>query len=177
MAAICKQCGAATNRVARAHYCFPCSKTRSKTRIALADKRPGFAPLKVGGQWVCVDCGIPTKKRSGTRPALRCARCWTVRDVQLEFLSGKRTAAQAVFNAKKAGLLAPATAFKCADCDQPAECYDHRDYGRPLDVDPVCRSCNAMRGSALPINPFVVSFLILANEYHTTDKPTSANGR
>ena len=26
--------------------------------------------------------------------------------------------------------------------------YDHRDYSKPLEVDPVCRRCNQMRGPA-----------------------------
>jgi hypothetical protein len=36
----------------------------------------------------------------------------------------------------------------CTDCGNPACQYDHRDYSRPLDVDPVCRSCNKKRGTA-----------------------------
>ena len=43
----------------------------------------------------------------------------------------------------------PASACKCADCDRVACDYDHRDYSRPLDVEPVCRSCNSRRGPAL----------------------------
>lgn len=43
--------------------------------------------------------------------------------------------------------------YKCSDCDKPAEQYDHRDYARPLDVEPVCRSCNLKRGSAAWPNP------------------------
>lgn len=39
----------------------------------------------------------------------------------------------------------------CVDCGHPATCYEHRDYARPLDVEPVCRSCNATRGmGAMP---------------------------
>lgn len=38
--------------------------------------------------------------------------------------------------------------YACADCGGLALEYDHRDYGRPLDVDPVCRSCNHKRGTA-----------------------------
>lgn len=34
----------------------------------------------------------------------------------------------------------------CVDCAAPAVEYDHRDYRKPLDVDPVCRACNAARG-------------------------------
>ena len=35
----------------------------------------------------------------------------------------------------------------CVDCGKPARDYDHRDYAKPLDVDPVCRSCNSKRGT------------------------------
>jgi hypothetical protein len=38
----------------------------------------------------------------------------------------------------------------CVDCGAPASSYDHRSYFHPLDVDPVCRICNAKRGPALP---------------------------
>ena len=31
--------------------------------------------------------------------------------------------------------------IQCSDCEQPATEYDHRDYMKPLDVAPVCRSC------------------------------------
>lgn len=36
----------------------------------------------------------------------------------------------------------------CADCGERAEQYDHRDYEKPLDVQPVCRKCNLRRGPA-----------------------------
>lgn len=36
----------------------------------------------------------------------------------------------------------------CVDCGAPAHAYDHRDYARPLDVEPVCRACNHRRGPA-----------------------------
>jgi hypothetical protein len=35
--------------------------------------------------------------------------------------------------------------IKCTDCDAPAKCYDHRDYNRPIDVEPVCLPCNTSR--------------------------------
>jgi hypothetical protein len=41
----------------------------------------------------------------------------------------------------------------CVDCGKyPASCYDHRDYTKPLDVDPVCGSCNKLRGPGYPYN-------------------------
>ncbi len=37
----------------------------------------------------------------------------------------------------------------CVDCGRRASAHDHRDYGKPLEVDPVCGSCNYKRGSAI----------------------------
>lgn len=36
----------------------------------------------------------------------------------------------------------------CVDCGVVATEYDHRDYNRPLDVQPVCHQCNIRRGPA-----------------------------
>jgi ribosomal protein S27E len=37
---------------------------------------------------------------------------------------------------------------KCFDCGSRATVFDHRDYSRFLDVEPVCQSCNIKRGKA-----------------------------
>lgn len=37
---------------------------------------------------------------------------------------------------------------QCVDCGDDATVYEHRDYSRPLDVQPVCRGCNTKRGPA-----------------------------
>lgn len=50
----------------------------------------------------------------------------------------------------KRGDLKPIRDCICADCGAPAWCYDHRDYNRPLDVEPVCRTDNLRRGPGLP---------------------------
>lgn len=52
--------------------------------------------------------------------------------------------------AVKRGRLQPARTFNCTDCGAPAVCYDHRDYNKPLDVQPVCHKCNVNRGAAIP---------------------------
>ncbi len=44
-----------------------------------------------------------------------------------------------------------ADGLTCVDCGKRAFHYDHRYYSRPLDVVPVCRSCNQKRGPALDI--------------------------
>ena len=40
------------------------------------------------------------------------------------------------------------TYVKCSDCEKRATCWDHRDYMRPDDVDPVCAGCNLKRAYA-----------------------------
>lgn len=62
-------------------------------------------------------------------------------------------------------LLAPKDC-KCTDCAKQATCYDHRDYGRPMDVEPVCLSCNSRRRTGF-MPPLVVDFT-------THAKPTEA---
>ena len=49
------------------------------------------------------------------------------------------------------GELPKPSTLACVDCGGEAEQYDHREYLRPLSVDPVCRSCNSRRGPALDI--------------------------
>jgi len=57
----------------------------------------------------------------------------------------------AVYAAVRNGKLEPITEdTKCADCGEPAVGYDHRNYYKPLEVEPVCRKCNRKRGPAYP---------------------------
>lgn len=46
------------------------------------------------------------------------------------------------------GLIPKAKERICVDCGDKAHDYDHRDYTEPLNVVPVCRSCNILRGPA-----------------------------
>ncbi len=65
-------------------------------------------------------------------------------------------AARAVAKAVRSGVLPQINGdaiVQCVDCGLPANGYDHRDYRKPLDVEPVCSSCNAYRGPALPWRP------------------------
>lgn len=39
--------------------------------------------------------------------------------------------------------------IQCFDCTRRAENYDHWDYTKPLEVEPVCRGCNVRRGKAV----------------------------
>ena len=58
-------------------------------------------------------------------------------------------AKKAVYKAVRDGRLKPIKSMICIDCAAPAECYDHRDYLKPLEVEPVCVSCNLKRGPGL----------------------------
>jgi hypothetical protein len=48
----------------------------------------------------------------------------------------------------RTGKIPRARDMTCSDCGEPAQVYDHRDYSMPKDVTPVCRKCNASRGTA-----------------------------
>jgi hypothetical protein len=106
-------------------------------------------------QRLCAGCGVDISNRHGL--AKWCLKC---QSSQWRYGSKNRTpgvksgqvrAHQAVFRAVQKGLLARPETLKCVDRDEQAAHYDHRDYNRPLDVEPVCRSCNYKRGPAIPL--------------------------
>ena len=59
----------------------------------------------------------------------------------------------------KHGVLPKASSLACVDCGKQAFDYDHRDYLKPLDVEPVCRSCNLKRGPAKDVREVVAKLL------------------
>lgn len=86
-----------------------------------------------------------------------CAACVDVGnyrhdEVAFRSLAGGADATKAVIKAVESGLLPKPTSHTCADCEKPATVYDHRDYNKPLDVTPVCNSCNNIRGPAIPLH-------------------------
>lgn len=50
----------------------------------------------------------------------------------------------------KLGLIPNRIGELCVDCGKTAAAHDHRDWSKPLEVDPVCLSCNKKRGPAAP---------------------------
>lgn len=75
---------------------------------------------------------------------------WNVASLRRRFWNGQSEAHAAVAQAIKKGALKSPKEFPCRDCGAPATDYDHRDYGKPLKVQAVCRSCNLLRGRAVP---------------------------
>ena len=61
----------------------------------------------------------------------------------------QRFAIMIVGEAKRRGIIPSPHRLDCVDCARKAKQYEHRDYGKPLSVQPVCYSCNKKRGSAV----------------------------
>lgn len=61
----------------------------------------------------------------------------------------QRAAHTEVARARRRGLLADPRTLQCADCGGAATEYEHREYAKPLEVEPVCRGCNLRRGPAI----------------------------
>lgn len=94
----------------------------------------------------CERCGVVDLSRRHS-----CARfCDTCQPARFADIGGT-AAHKAVNKAVRAGILPKVSTQVCVDCGKPACDYDHRDYGKPLEVDPVCRSCNRRRGPARPV--------------------------
>lgn len=99
----------------------------------------------------CIDCGDPRIKGSA-----RCEPCRTGHYLWKTYFTGNMQSRNIVAKAKKRGEIPSIAGRLCDDCGKPANVYDHRDYGKPLDVDPVCFSCNCKRGYAKPIDQRIV---------------------
>lgn len=98
----------------------------------------------------CLECG---KKMLRHPNAFRCIKCAHIKERESLKRSMSKNGAKAMQLVKKAirnGILSPiGYRTKCVDCGRRASCYDHRDYRKPLVVEPVCHSCNKVRGPAL----------------------------
>src|SRR6267154_4067843 len=93
----------------------------------------------------CTTCRKTFKKPATSFRPSRCLDC-ELMAVELQSKAGGLVA-----TAVRHGVLAKAVTLQCVDCGKPASEYDHRDYHKPLDVVPVCRSCNYMRGPAIQL--------------------------
>lgn len=94
--------------------------------------------------FICETCG-DEEERSGVWQRF-CYDCIRAHSVAYSRLTSPARAA--VAREIREGRMKKASEFACVDCGKPARDYDHRDYARPLDVQPVCRSCNRKRGPA-----------------------------
>lgn len=149
----CRRCGGEKGERSHSHerpwYCAPCAVEVRRERW-----RKNFL-------WWCGACDAPhycaacssikhervvaaARNRSRKRSAhpyfkpLNAELWWQQRAHSLIQAAVKR----GLIPNLKSGLVA------CVDCGAVAHEWDHRDYGRPFDVEPVCRRCNKRRGTA-----------------------------
>ena len=103
----------------------------------------------------CVLCGgrIPRKTGRGSSQYCSPTCANAVGDARTDMVS--RLVAKHV----RAGAIKPASELVCVDCGAQGKDYDHREYLKPLQVVPVCRSCNLRRGPADDIKAFVAKHL------------------
>lgn len=86
---------------------------------------------------LCLECGaVKLHPRNA-----RCELCYPKHTTRM--FAVRACVAKAI----KDGLIPRADSCVCVDCGSSAQVHDHRDYNKPLQVDPVCRSCNYKRGS------------------------------
>ncbi len=71
------------------------------------------------------------------------SRCNDCRQV---IYSLRRKSMAALIKEIDSGRTLPAKNYYCVDCGKPAAHYDHRDYSKPLVIEPVCAKCNVNRG-------------------------------
>lgn len=99
----------------------------------------------------CEVCGVMSWRQGAT-----CIRCLRLK----ERIQGRATGV--VSAAVQRGDIPAARTLKCVDCGKRAREYDHRHYARPLDIEPVCRSCNFWRGGAKDLYRLIRKELRLA---------------
>ena len=110
----------------------------------------------------CRKCGA-IEGVEASSAAFSCAACKSAGRSSNRFYfhhsTGRNEASACVGEAIRTWKLPRPNTLPCADCDQPASAYDHRDYNKPLQVVAVCDRCNARRGPAIPLTGSVEMIL------------------
>lgn len=126
--------------------------------------------------WVCVKCKDAARRRSRFYP-LFCVDCIAeIRKIDREQRIGD--AQQIVTWEIWEGRLPKASTLLCVDCGKKAHDWDHRDYNKPLDLEPVCAKCNQARGPGIPLKSYKPSKdLRLMFECATNDRARTCVAR
>jgi hypothetical protein len=74
-----------------------------------------------------------------------CAQCAIDRNTPKNGFDAHKMVELAV----RLGYLKPVSECLCVQCGAQATDYDHRDYNKPLEVEPLCRGCNVTRPPAI----------------------------
>ncbi len=118
----------------------------------------------------CLRCGHEWQGRTNDSP-VQCPKCKSPRWNVAAKVS-QNNAHALVRQAITQGLL-PALdgSIACIDCGAPATVYEHRDYAKPLDVDPTCKRCDILRGPPANnhINPRMPQIGLTLTDEELTD--------
>lgn len=92
----------------------------------------------------CCDCKCNFRPNHVIQ--MRCLHC----SASGAYAQIRNAAHAAVYKAVRKGLIPSLKIhdIACVDCGNSATDYDHRNYDKPLEVEPVCRACNLRRGPA-----------------------------
>lgn len=136
---MCPRCGV---NPTTSYRCVPCGDIdRAAAKVRRNAREEGVRQRRAER----IALGIDTSRKLGTPERKLRAAAW-------------RYTKAAVEN----GFLLNPKACKCTDCSKQAECYDHRDYTKPMDVEPVCLGCNSKRRWGF-MPPQVVHFIVHAD--------------
>lgn len=142
---ICVRCGAKDERLRRtAKLCRKCAgfiQFKPPCPMKICEQCQVAAFEHRAGKRFCYDCSLVRMRASrrfnrGNPPA-----------------NNNELSRQITKFAVKVGFLIHPSNYICVDCRRrQAECYDHRDYTKPLDVEAVCLPCNSSRGRGIPFH-------------------------
>lgn len=108
----------------------------------------------------CVICGSKIPREKGRGQSSYCS------NICAGLVSKARQVVQAlIYKSIKQHGMPSAKSFFCVDCGNQAIDYDHRRYKSPLEVVPVCRSCNLRRGPAIDVKEFVADSIGVSVEH------------
>jgi hypothetical protein len=126
--------------------CKECDNPVEKWRQLCAACRAKRRPPPANSPATCSQCGRGYSRHCNSKTSL-CCNC--THDAQYEAYKPIRRASAKIQQAIKSGKLLRPIFYHCADCGRQASEYDHRDYSKPLEVEPVCHPCNLRRGPGL----------------------------
>ena len=128
----------------------------------------------------CCACG-EVEMATGGSNRFRCKSCviagrFAQPNPRTEWLGAARAQALVQIEISRGAIPHPKS-LRCVDCDAPAVEYEHRDYNRPLHIEPICRSCNLKRGPAIPRAGAVELLLSLGRSPYATRNALEKLGR
>jgi hypothetical protein len=140
----CNTCGLSYQGPHNTLHCSPCRESREVLRLTRTRMYP--------------DCVLCEKSLRGMHPnqkfCRRCAKSPRRAYALAARMKGNHNEQARMLTkyAVKIGFLPHPANSRCVDCRRvQAECYDHRDYSKPLEVDPVCLRCNSSRGKGIEV--------------------------